>query len=104
MSRLYITLFDKIQFYIIEDLTDLDKNAMWATLKNQAPVFPNGVREMLTYAANSDQTKGIEIWTFQSDLKRPNLWDIAKEQPFEFIDLIRQEGNFVFAQKVKEPV
>lgn len=104
MNRLYITLFDQKQFFIIEDLTDLDKKAVWAALKNQASFFPTGVREMLTYASNSDPARGLEVWTFQSELRRPDLWVIAKEQAAEFIDLIKQEGTLVFVQKVKEPV
>lgn len=104
MSRLYITLFDKTKFYIIEDLTDIDKNAMWAALKEQTPFFPLGVRAMVDYAFRSEQNRGIEIWTFQSNLKRKELWEIATEQTFEFIELIHQEGEPVFVQKVKDPV
>lgn len=101
-DRLYITLFDQQQFFIIEDLTDIDKKAVWAALKDQPPFFPNSVKEMLTYANRSKPEAGLEIWTFQSTLKRPELWDIAKEQASEFIDLIHQEGTLVFAHKMKE--
>ena len=102
MSRLYITLFDQKQFFIIEDLTDIDKQAVWAALKDQPSFFPNSVREMLTYATRSDPDRGIEIWTFQSELKRKELWEVAKEQPKDFIDLIHQDGSLVFSHKMKE--
>lgn len=95
MTRLYIAYFDTLGFECILDLTDIDKKAMWASLKGEKPKPLGDVNGMIMRAKYNPQ-RFPEIWTFQSEIDRKTLLSYTKDCPQEFADLIREHGNLVY--------
>lgn len=91
----YIAYWDTLGFECIIDLTDHDKQAMWAELKGEKPKRLQAV-PLLIMRAKANPQRFPEIWTFQSELDEKELWQYTVDYPQELADLIRENGTKVF--------
>lgn len=101
-ARLYLAYFDNLGFECVLDLTDIEKKAMWASLKNEAYSFP--LHQMIMRAKSNPQ-RYPEIWSFQSELDVETLLCYSKDSPQQLADLIREHGNKVYVTpRLKEVI
>jgi hypothetical protein len=101
-ARLYLAYFDNLGFESVLDLTDIDKKAMWASLKNEVYKIP--LHQMIMRAKANPQ-RFPEIWTFQSELDTKTLLQYTKDVPQEMADVIRQHGDPVYVTpRLKEVI
>ena len=94
-NRLYIAYFDSLGFECIIDLTEYDKEAVWAALSDKpAPKkLPVG---MMIMRAKANPQRFPEIWTFQSPIEEKTLQQYAEDNPQGLANLIRTHGSKVF--------
>lgn len=95
ISHFFITYWDTLGFECIIDLTDHDKQAMWAELKGENPRRLQAV-PLLLMRAKANPQRFPEIWTFQSELDTETLLSYSREYPQELADLIREHGTKVY--------
>jgi hypothetical protein len=91
----YIAYWDSLGFESIIDLTDHDKQAMWAELKGEKPKRLQAVPYLIMRAKANPQ-RFPEIWTFQSVVDISTLIKYSNDTPQELADLIREHGTKVF--------
>jgi hypothetical protein len=92
-AHLYLAYFDSLGFESVLDLTDIDKKAMWASLKNEVYKLP--LHQMIMRAKANPQ-RFPEIWTFQSELDKETILQYTKDVPQAMADAIRQHGDAVY--------
>lgn len=103
IAHLYIAYWDCLGFESIVDLTDHDKQAMWAELKGESPKRLQAVPYFIMRAKSNPQ-RYPEIWTFQSELDITELIKYSISHPQELADLIRENGTKVFVTNREKEV
>lgn len=91
----YLAYFDSLGFEAIIDLMPFEKDLTWSALKGQPPTMRLPVNMMLMRAQANPQ-RFPEIWTFQSEVDKKELWSYARDNPQELANLIREHGSKVF--------
>lgn len=91
----FLAYFDSLGFETIIDLQPYEKDLTWAALKGEQPKMKLPVGQMIQRAQANPQ-RFPEIWTFQSELDKDELWQYANELPQTLAEGIRQCGSKVF--------
>jgi hypothetical protein len=93
--KLYLAYWDCLGFECIIDLTEIDKRAMWNSLKGEETRRFEAV-PMMIMRARANPQRSPEIWTFQSEVDIETLKQYSSDSPQALADLIREHGNSVF--------
>lgn len=95
IDHLFIVYWDCEGFQDMFDLTELDRQAMWDTLKESAQTRLEPV-PYLVIRAKVNSKKLSEVWTFHSKLDKDELLVYTNKYPQEMMSLIREHGSKVF--------
>ena len=83
----------------VEDITDLDQRAMWATLKGEtAKAISDSLRAMIFRARlNSQRCYEIYSVTASEGITKNNIIELFKTNPQGIADLIREKGYQIYS-------
>lgn len=92
----YLTYWDCLGFECIVDMTRWERNALFDQIAGKelkpAPVNLHA----MTLRARFNPQRSPEIWSFESDVDRDTLWQLAEDDPQTLVDAIRENGRCLY--------
>lgn len=85
----------------LTDITKIEKDIMWSTLKGEKPEnkFPN--LKMLIIRAQANIQRHYEIYVFESQISEKEIKLLFETSPQTIVDTIRECGVKVYSNRAK---
>jgi hypothetical protein len=98
MSNKFLAMWDCNGLECLFDITDLEHDAMIASLKNEACKTPFNLTMMMLRARFNNQ-RSYEIYTFEteSDIDYASIEDMFEHTPQTIVNAIRKNGNKIYS-------
>ena len=84
------------------NLTDFEKDMMWAALKGEKPSARIPNLNLLILRARANPQRNYEIYTVQvePDVSLKDIQDMFKDSPQEIVDIVRAQGHRLYSDRL----
>lgn len=105
MSNIFILSWDNTGLEACINVSEIEKNSMWATLQDQKPEVSIGpIISHLMMRARYNSQRHYEIYTIHVDdsVSEQDLRDMFEATPQQAADLIRERGRKIYSDRVDQ--
>lgn len=101
-SNLYLLSWDIIGLESCINISNVEKQQMWATLSNKEMPKLNHIVSAVMLRARYNSQRHYEVYTVNVDesITEQDMVQMFKDNPQGMADLIRERGNKVYSDRV----
>jgi hypothetical protein len=101
MNHQFVIMWDCNGLEFIEDLTEVEQNVTWASLKGETPKMPPNLNHMILRARyNSHRHYEIYIIEAVDGISKDDIAEMFESSPQQAADTIRRLGKNLYSDRV----
>ena len=103
-GNLFLLSWDMLGLEAVINITEIEKEATWATLQDKQTPRLNHIVNSIMMRARANSQRHYEVYTvtMESSISKEDICEMFESAPQQMANLIRERGNKIYSDRIAD--